>query len=436
MIRILLLGYLLSTGLTVPYGQDDDKFSQKLDRIRRSLNKFPVQNQLHINYPRQYLISHEVQTNEEPRGFCTKNGWKCGRYGNCVEQKDTYLCDCGYGMIGHDCQRPFQNPCLSPRSAQYVSSTHRFGTSPDTFLQCTGNGEFIAIKCPRGYDFDESSESCMPRQNSNGVLSCEHNPCENNGTCLDAGRTYLCACPPGYKGLNCEIRGDPCYNEPCGRGKCHSWADDYICECPNKVFDKCCCNGVRNLCSDGQQYYAHNATSFVHCGAGNNAYLKSCAPGLVWDQNLVTCTRPFESTQQSESSFDGQTKDETSYESEIKIDPEVLGSLKHFLELNEAITQPTGAKFNIKEHLEPMVVQSNTPTSTYNNFQDTRPTRQLYQFDTESDSVYNAQSTLSEILRNRGEQKRRGLNEYNQRQVIQQPLYDYDWLSNQPFPRA
>ena len=36
------------------------------------------------------------------------------------------------------------------------------------------------------------------------VNECESKPCENGGTCTDAGNRYTCKCTPGFTGANCE----------------------------------------------------------------------------------------------------------------------------------------------------------------------------------------------------------------------------------------
>jgi hypothetical protein len=36
------------------------------------------------------------------------------------------------------------------------------------------------------------------------VYACRNSPCQNGAICTDTGNSYICTCPPGYSGANCQ----------------------------------------------------------------------------------------------------------------------------------------------------------------------------------------------------------------------------------------
>lgn len=57
----------------------------------------------------------------------------------------------------------------------------------------------------------------------------------NNGICNTVGLSvdqYLCSCPVGFTGMDCEIEIDRCENEPCkNEGWCTSSPSGRTCTC-------------------------------------------------------------------------------------------------------------------------------------------------------------------------------------------------------------
>ncbi|XP_055449110.1 protein jagged-2 isoform X1 [Psammomys obesus] len=62
-----------------------------------------------------------------------------------------------------------------------------------------------------------------------------HHPCVNGGTCINAEPDqYLCACPEGYLGKNCERAEHACASNPCANGgSCHEVPSGFECHCPS-----------------------------------------------------------------------------------------------------------------------------------------------------------------------------------------------------------
>ena len=60
----------------------------------------------------------------------------------------------------------------------------------------------------------------------------ESQPCSNGGMCMDLPGSYLCSCPFGYAGKNCEIQLEKCDTNPCQNDAlCFVVDDSYECYC-------------------------------------------------------------------------------------------------------------------------------------------------------------------------------------------------------------
>jgi Dictyostelium (slime mold) repeat/EGF-like domain len=212
--------------------------------------------------------------------------------GTCVAPKvecpDGQSCDPDTGeCVGGPCD---PDPCVNGTCGEIQPCASEAACPPappggDYF--CTCDPGWAGVNCD--IDIDE----------------CESNPCVH-GECVDLINAYLCDCQPGWTGTNCEINIDECASNPCVNGQCTDLVNAYSCSCqPGWTGTNCdipetptynC--GDRNPCTpenaaNGLFYFSAEAPSqFVQCSEFGQCYVMNCPPGLVWDQDAVTCVYP------------------------------------------------------------------------------------------------------------------------------------------------
>nr|XP_022311560.1 delta-like protein C isoform X2 [Crassostrea virginica] len=105
-----------------------------------------------------------------------------------------------------------------------------------------------------------------PVTGNNGIGHfCEREqPCQNGGTCGYTRGGYICKCPPGYQGYDCQQAVDACADSPCNQGTCENTAGSYTCICPSGWTGTNC----------------QTATSRVVICAGGRMLLR-CEPGEI-----------------------------------------------------------------------------------------------------------------------------------------------------------
>ncbi|KAJ2950025.1 hypothetical protein O0L34_g11362 [Tuta absoluta] len=142
---------------------------------------------------------------------------------------------------------------------------------------------------------------------------CVTNSCENSGVCTDSIRVlddskitdsptlilssplvkhdYVCHCPDGFMGINCEKRQDPCSPNPCRYGgQCRKQGHDFTCTCPIRREGKTCELERDDVCSSNP---CKNGGSCKE-SSDRNSFFCLCRPGYRGNQceALVDSCRP------------------------------------------------------------------------------------------------------------------------------------------------
>lgn len=78
-------------------------------------------------------------------------------------------------------------------------------------------------QCPEGFTGTQCDDN---------IDECAAYPCQNGGTCQDGVNDYTCTCPPGYTDKNCSLPVNKCAHNPCHNGAtCHERDNRYVCAC-------------------------------------------------------------------------------------------------------------------------------------------------------------------------------------------------------------
>ncbi|XP_078491252.1 uncharacterized protein gla2 isoform X2 [Ciona intestinalis] len=261
----------------------------------------------------------------------------CENGGNCSDHVGFYTCACALEYEGTNCDSRI-NPCVtSPCINGGVCAMNR-----DYSFNCSCPSRFTGVTC----EYDVTNPCASQPCNNDGVCyvinstvsdvlsvgnhdnssqdfhclcnigfggkscdreipACEYSPCPINATCVGLRHQYICVCPPGYRGDNCDVPGNdsdvteqvqcelnPCLNE----ARCIFYDNTTTCLCRegyngthcDVMIDYC----VSSPCINGGECIASPGSFYCNCRQGFHGSfcendIDECAFGLC--RHNATC---------------------------------------------------------------------------------------------------------------------------------------------------
>jgi len=222
----------------------------------------------------------------EGNAVCSNQG------GVCVDQVNAFYCVFDMGAtIGFTQETKIRAPCTLVELAEGKQFYELPSPQKNVYVQCTGENQFTVSRCADMLFWHQELRTCSIERPIEKTGVCLNYPCKNDGECLDlGGNNFECKCKTGFEGALCESSIDFCLNRPCGSGRCVSHTGGYNCVCPNQIVAQSCDMEMKNPCTPETKYAPCKSHSdmYFSCALGL-AYLKTCAPGLLWNQETLTC---------------------------------------------------------------------------------------------------------------------------------------------------
>ncbi|XP_050415876.2 uncharacterized protein LOC126829791 [Patella vulgata] len=182
----------------------------------------------------------------------------CRNSGTCIDQVAGYTCQCASGYSGSNCE------ITSDKCSTFVCNS---GT-------CVHNYQDGVTSCLCPTDYTNINNQCQPTN------YCTSSTCKNNGICRSGGSGYICDCPVGYEGYQCQHNKDDCSGQPCKNNAiCIDQVNNFTCQCDSSKPDTGgrFCDDLKDNCSP----YPCNSSNTRSCRDLIGDYTCDCYSGYT-----------------------------------------------------------------------------------------------------------------------------------------------------------
>ena len=183
---------------------------------------------------------------------CKDNAVTCSDRGMCVNEMDSFTCNCDPPYFGANCE--YQNFCHNIYCNERETCTNN---NLDSYT-CVCNAGYTGADCE---DIDE----------------CEGQSCSGNGVCMDEVNSYTCVCNAGYTGADCEVDIDECLlmETVCsGHGNCSQGIATFTCSCDLGYTGQRCETNIDDCVN-------RNCSGNGVCVDGVNSFSCECVSGFT-----------------------------------------------------------------------------------------------------------------------------------------------------------
>ncbi|CAF4740393.1 unnamed protein product [Rotaria sp. Silwood1] len=227
----------------------------------------------------------------------------CYNQGSCISlgSQNNFMCLCQPGYGHYDCSIYLglscnSNVCLNGGTCDYNNTNIRC-ICPTGFAgtRCEWNSVCSTNTCLNGgtcRQIAATMAECLCAVGFTGPTcnlrdSCANFPCKNGAGCktllTDAGTNwsvYLCVCPPGFYGQNCDTAIGSCANVLCPSYKiCNEQSTGPVCTCPGNQVGTFC--QYENPCTVSSSSYCFNGGTCVSSNTDPPIAVCLCREGFI-----------------------------------------------------------------------------------------------------------------------------------------------------------